>query len=238
MRVKCILFSTLLVAVLACHSSSAMAADMRLCSTEFPGATAEEHPVACSVSLVTYSEARTLFGKRVADRYVVVQVRLRNLDGEHAFVLHDILLGYSGQATGGRVREVVNTTIQEGDIRDVIIRGLRSAGILTSAFTAYVPEAVVVAGGVLSGPVLDIFQREVPNVTLARMERLQSLGWSSSPVVISQQAASTALVFLPQAVFFDKAQRKAFKKSADALLPFQSELKVAIAGMHVQEVTR
>src|SRR5262245_60711542 len=46
--------------------------------------------VSCSQSIMSFKEASDILGKRMANRYVVVQVVVRNLSEEYDFILHDV----------------------------------------------------------------------------------------------------------------------------------------------------
>ena len=48
--------------------------------------------VGCAASVLTYSEASDIFGVRVANKYVAVQVVVRNLNKDKDFLLHDVEL--------------------------------------------------------------------------------------------------------------------------------------------------
>jgi hypothetical protein len=64
----------------------------------------------CSQSLVTYKEAREVFGKAVADQYVAVEVRIQNRNTQYPFLLADVRLGASNsQLTTSRDRTFVRT---------------------------------------------------------------------------------------------------------------------------------
>jgi hypothetical protein len=46
--------------------------------------------VSCSQSIMSFKEASDILGKRMANRYVVVQVVVRNLNEDYEFILHDV----------------------------------------------------------------------------------------------------------------------------------------------------
>src|SRR5262249_3827840 len=46
--------------------------------------------IACSTSTLTWNETSDIFGRRVANTYVAIQVTIRNLDNKNEFLVHDI----------------------------------------------------------------------------------------------------------------------------------------------------
>jgi hypothetical protein len=58
--------------------------------------------ISCSQSLLTWKEANDIFGRRIADDYLAIQVVIRNLDPDHEFLVHDVQVA-SGVPRGSQV---------------------------------------------------------------------------------------------------------------------------------------
>src|SRR5207253_1299597 len=61
----------------------------------------------CSQSLLTYQEAKHLFGQAVAKSYRAIEVKVRNLSSQFPYLLHDVRLGIDKDLVTSRDRKLV-----------------------------------------------------------------------------------------------------------------------------------
>jgi len=77
------------------------------------GPVAGDKDLFCSQALLDYHQTREIFGKGVADRYIVAQVTVRNLSDDFEYVLHDIRLGTTQAVVASIDRKLVRGLAQK-----------------------------------------------------------------------------------------------------------------------------
>ena len=99
--------------------------------------------VGCAMSILTYGETNQAFGHLIANTYIAVQVVVRNLNREQAFVLHDVELqvnadpaGRIGRFYSGRDKVIVralSSTQSSFDPRAIVVHSAQGIGAILSA---------------------------------------------------------------------------------------------------------
>jgi len=176
------------------------------------------------VAVIDPKTVSDIFGKRIAKRFVAIQVTVRNKNAEYQFLIHDVSLD---------LRKVFNTRLGSGryelsslelsllrgvaekgqgqDPRNKVLRFLTAIGTVGGAL-------VGVAGfgpsygdsmAVFNGPFLSAYRGAFPDYTINQMNRLSDSAYQSNTLVPRQQA-KVMVAFIPQAIFLDKKQRELF----------------------------
>jgi hypothetical protein len=206
--------------------------------------------ITCSQSLLIRNEAADIFGKRVANTYLVVQVDVRNLSDDFQFLLHDVRLTYSAQAVAGREKRLVRGVSEKGqalDVRNVAVRTIQGSGSVLGGISvlSFASTAFKDAANIFQGPFAGAIQSIFPDFTLGQLNRLNDMAFGVQTIVIPKRSSVAFVSFLPQQVFLDDDERKLLKtpwysvsQPKGRMLGIQQNLAVEIAGAHVEEVQK
>lgn len=207
--------------------------------------------VACSESLMDPHEVSDIFGKRIANTYLVVEVKVRNLSDSYDYLLHDIRLGYGSLAVTSRDEKLVRGVAEKGqllDARNVFIRGVESLGAVGGSLSTFSFATVALknALNVFQGPFTSALKSFLPDFTVNQMSRLDDAGFTVQAKVIPKQSSVSFATFLSRRVFLSQQERKDTRLSlmhrksrteGTTLLNIQKNLAVEVAGAHVAEVS-
>lgn len=206
-----------------------------------------------------------IFGKRIAKRYVAIQVTITNRCDDFDYVLHDVsldlskvfsakqrdMLGLSASRANGARFELSSQelTLMRGvaekgqvlDTRNLTVRILRAIGTIAGGlvglnlFGSTFPEGVAV----YNGPVITAFVEAFPDFTVNQLIRLNDSAFVAN-AVIPRKKSKVVVAFLPQELLMDKAQRKTFWNEPTAILPDLRLLEVGtiVDGNFVVEVVK
>jgi hypothetical protein len=165
--------------------------------------------VACSMSLLTYSETSDIFGLRVAKDYVAVQVIVRNLNQQDEYLLHDVQLavdtdpcGSFSQFEGGRDRLLVRAVAlrnQFTDPRNWAVRILEGVGTVASTAVGFASRDYSLGLGVYNG-VTPAVKAIFPDYTVDQLNRLSDLAFTSSGqtrTVVGKNGVVMFVTFFP-----------------------------------------
>jgi hypothetical protein len=165
--------------------------------------------VACSMSLLTYTETSDIFGLRVAKDYVAVQVVVRNLNQQDEYLLHDVQLavdtdpcGSFSQFDGGRDRLLVRAVAlrnQFTDPRNWAVRILEGVGTVASTAVGFASRDYSLGLGVFNG-VSPAVRAIFPDYTVDQLNRLSDLAFTSSGqtrTVVSKNGVVMFVTFFP-----------------------------------------
>ncbi len=176
-------------------------------------------------SLLDPKVVSDIFGRRIAQRFVVLQVTIANKNDDYQYLIHDLTLDLQAimppPPKGGKTYEASSADLsllrgvaekgQSMDGRNMTLRILRGAGSVAAGLlgvttfgSSYAP-AVAVFNGPAIGAFADIF----PDYTIGQMNRLSDSAYSTNAIVPKQQSKVVA-IFLPQAIFLNREQRKEF----------------------------
>jgi hypothetical protein len=162
------------------------------------------------------------FGKRIAKRFVVVQVTIINRSKDFQFLLQDISIRFSKALTGldpefelsSNELSMLRGVAERGQSmgwRNLTIRILRGIGSVAAALSGimsfhdfYSPSVAAFSGPTLTA-VTDIF----PDFTIGQMNRLNDSAYLTNTVIPKQQARVVA-VFIPQRLFLTPDQQEKF----------------------------
>jgi hypothetical protein len=184
-----------------------------------------------NVAVIDPMTVSDIFGKRIAQRFVTIQVTVRNKNADHQYLIHDVSLdlakvfpnGYfanRGGSSSSRYQlsslelSLLRGVAEKGqgqDPRNKVLRFLTAIGTVGGAL-------VGVAGfgpsfsdsmAIFNGPVLSAYRNAFPDYTINQMNRLSDSAYQANTLVPRQQA-KVLVAFVPQAIFLDKKQRKLF----------------------------
>jgi hypothetical protein len=206
--------------------------------------------IACSESLMDPHEVSDILGKRIANTYLVVEVKVRNLSGDYEYLLHDIRLGYKGVAVTSRDKKLVRGVAEKGQLldgRNVFIRFVESAGSLGGSLSTFSFATVALknALNVFQGPFTSAVKGFLPDFTVNQMTRLDDNGFTVQTMVVPKRSSVSVVTFLSREIFLNHQERKETRLSVmhrrsrsegETLLHIQKKLVVEIAGAHVAEV--
>jgi hypothetical protein len=216
--------------------------------------------VSCSQSMLTWNEARWIFGRKIADTYIAIQVNARNLSGDKEFLIHDLQVAVADFKAFPNEEKVAESCMEDsGSVTHfvaghdrMLVRGVGQTGqqFTTRNITARLLEslgsvfgaAALVAGGPSFGSAVHIFNAAgvpgfgsaLPDLTVDQLNRLNDLGFSSSSaykIVIPKNGSVPMTTFLPSDIFAEKYRNWHHCQ----LLNFQENMVVVLGGKHIQE---
>ena len=178
--------------------------------------------VSCSFSLMGWNETKDVFGRRVANNYIAIQVNIRNLSHDNEFLIHDIQIAVDtgvnprqlGRFQTGRDRVVVRSVAQRGqseDRRNLILNTMQMIGnIAGGASTAFTnvtaddadttpAQKLSTAVELFQGPFITGLINIFPDHTLEQINHISDLAFSASSTnktVVPVQGAVPLVTFL------------------------------------------
>lgn len=186
------------------------------------GAVQRPPNVSCSFSIMPWDEAKTYFGRMVADKYIAIQVNIRNLDKQNEFLLHDIQVAVDtgldansfGRFEAGRDKMIVRGVAQRGesdDRRNRTMNILSTIGSLAGGASGSLIQTV--GGGstganwlstsvaVFQGPLMSGLNKAWPDRTIANVNDVSDMAFSASSAmktVVPTQGSVPLVTFIPQ----------------------------------------
>jgi hypothetical protein len=175
-------------------------------------------------SIIDPKDVADIFGRRIAKRFLVVQVTVTNRNKDYQFLIHDLSLDLSkisGLGLGDGHYELSSDDLsllrgvaekgQSDDRRNFVLRTLRGAGTVAAGLigVTHFGKSYAPAVAVWNGPVVAAFTDVFPDYTINQMNRLNDSAYSANSIVAKQQSKVVA-IFVPQAIFLSRAQQKKF----------------------------
>lgn len=180
------------------------------------------------LSVMDPKNVSDIFGKRIAKRYVAIQITIANKNKDFQYLIHDVSLNlskiYAQGANDLRPRgkyepssedkTLVRGVGEKGQIldpRNLVVRLLTGAGTIAGGITGVTTFGSSFAPSVaaFNGPVLSAIRNAFPDMTLNQMNRLNDSAYASNSIV-PKQAAKVMVAFLPQAVLLNARLRDLF----------------------------
>jgi hypothetical protein len=169
--------------------------------------------VSCSMAVMSWKETSDIFGRRVANTFVALQVTLRNLNTKNEFLVHDIQVavdtGVSAEEFGrfqaGRDKLLVRAVAQRGqseDRRNRVLNILQAAGAIAgaSSIATGITEAKD-AVAVFQGAFLPGFANIFPDHTVEQLNHINDLVFSASntsKVLVPVQGSVPLVTFISE----------------------------------------
>lgn len=180
------------------------------------------------LSVMDPKNVSDIFGKRIAKRYVAIQITIANRNKDFQYLIHDVSLDLSTiyarsdlKAKGHYEPSSEDKTLVRGvgekgailDPRNLIVRLLTGAGTIAGGITGVTTFGSSFAPSVaaFNGPVLSAIRNAFPDMTVNQMNRLNDSAYAANTLV-GKQSAKVMVAFLPQAVLLDSRLRALFWK--------------------------
>lgn len=164
--------------------------------------------IVCSMSLLSYREASDVFGKRIATQYGVVQVTIRNTDGDHEFLLHqvDFWFGDTLQYYATRDRKIARGVAEKGQVldpRNLTVRILEGIGAVAGPTTNVFSNDAQLASSIFNSSFIPAVKTAFPDLTVQQIAKLDDMGFSAgaSTMVIPKSGAISFVAFIPSDSF-------------------------------------
>src|SRR5258708_594885 len=169
--------------------------------------------ISCSMAVMGWKETSDIFGRRVANRYVAIQVTLRNLNTKNEFLVHDVQVavdtGIAGEEFGrfqaGRDKLLVRAVAERGksnDRRNVILNSLTALGAIagassvTAGTTEFKDAVAIFQGSFITG-----FANIFPDHTVEQLNHINDLVFSASntsKVLVPVQGSVPLVTFIAE----------------------------------------
>lgn len=206
--------------------------------------------LACSFVPFSHETALEVFGKGVANRFVAVQVTVRNKNANLEYLLQDIRIGQPGFVLSSYDRKIpraVSEKEEQFSARAIIVRlSAASASILTGV-AGFAGNAILQnAANIFAGPGQTALQNAIPDLSASELTRMDDLGFSTASTVIPKSSAIAVVAFIPADTldrdktvpkhWYNPQQNSYSTYQGPMLQQFFTSLTVSVAGTHVQEV--
>ncbi|HEY4930530.1 MAG TPA: hypothetical protein VII23_03080 [Terriglobales bacterium] len=150
--------------------------------------------VSCSMAILTWQETSDIFGRRVANTYIAIQVTVRNLNKTNEFLIHDIQVAVDtglnpadfSRFQAGRDKLLVRAVAERGqtqDRRNLALNSLLAVGAIASAVTPLAPATeFATAVAVFQGGFIPGFKTLFPDHTVEQLNNINDRAFSASSV--------------------------------------------------------
>ena len=171
--------------------------------------------VGCAMSILTYSEADTAFGYKIANHYIAVQIVVRNLNRDKAFVLHDAEFQVNSDPAGGFGRfysgrdkvivRALSAAQSDFDPRAIVVHAAEGVGAILSATVPIFNVATLTnASAVFNGAFVPGLDKYWKDQTGNQLNLLNDVGFSSqqsSQTTVPQLGTTMFVIFIPEKPF-------------------------------------
>ena len=168
--------------------------------------------VSCSMSILAWKETSDIFGRRVANTYVAIQVTVRNLNNKNEFLIHDIQVAVDtgvepeefGRFQAGRDKLLVRAVAQRGqseDRRNIILNTLSAAGAIAGSASIAGSTSYKDAIAVFQGAFIPGFSTIFPDHTVDQLNHINDLVFSASStskVLVPVQGSVPLVTFISE----------------------------------------
>jgi hypothetical protein len=159
----------------------------------------------CSQALLDYQQTQRVFGKGVADQYIAVEVTVRNLSDDYEYILHDIRLGTTDAVVASidskLVRGVAENT-EQFSARAIAVRLTESSATAFTGIAAFLGNSLLTSvAALVAGPGQLGLKHAIPDLSIAELNRVNDLAFSTGGIVIPKHAAVPMVAFLSSKIF-------------------------------------
>lgn len=207
-------------------------------STMYPKLPAD---VACSQSLLSWSEAKDSYNRRIADTYFVYQVNVRNLNAQREFLLQDVQVAVQDhEFVAGRDKIIARGVALEGQAygrRNTVERALEALASLGLAMTGVFPGQSARNGiSIFAASLAPGFASIAPDRSDDQMTRFNDTSFSASQaykIVVPKSGSVTFVTYLPFHIFAPGKSTKNWTQPQWS--QFSDSSYVIISGVHITE---
>ncbi len=194
--------------------------------------------VACSQSLLSWSEASDAFGRRIASTYLVYQVNVRNLNAQKEFLMQDVQVAVDDhEFVAGRDKTIAQGVALQGEVyghRNTVERVLEALATLGLALTGVLPPQAIKDGiNIFSASVVPGFASIAPDRSDDQMTRFNDASFSASQtykIVVPKSGSVTFVTYLPARIFAAGAPKR---WTPAQWVSLSDSSYVIISGVHV-----
>jgi hypothetical protein len=177
--------------------------------------------VSCSVSYMEWHETSDVFGRRVANQYVALQVNIRNLSKESEFLIHDIQVAVDTDAApntfarfqSSRDKLIVRAVAQRGqteDRRNLILNTIVMLGAIGGGANAALQASQAgtaqatnfsTALAIFQGAIIPGFANIFPDHTVEHINHINDMTFSASSTsktVVPVQGSVPLVTFIAE----------------------------------------
>ena len=166
--------------------------------------------VACSMSVLTFNESSDIFGLRVAQEYIAIQIVVRNLNDQDEFLLHDAGLAVDTDPCGkefsqfdsSRDRLLVRAVAlrnQATDPRNRTIRIMEGVGAIAASAVGFASRDYSYGLAVFNS-LIPAGKSVFPDYTIDQLNRLSDMAFTASGqnrTVVGKNGAAMFVAFIP-----------------------------------------
>ena len=149
--------------------------------------------VSCSMAILTWQETSDIFGRRVANTYIAIQVTVRNLNKTNEFLIHDIQVAVDtglapadfSRFQAGRDKLLVRAVAERGqtqDRRNLALNSLLAVGAIASSIAPFGAEEFQTAVAVFQGGFIPGFKTLFPDHTVDQLNNINDRVFSASSI--------------------------------------------------------
>lgn len=168
--------------------------------------------IGCSMSIMPWAESSKVFGREVADAYLAVQVDVRNMDGDHEFLLHDAEFAvdaYGAQLSRfqvGHEKQIVRGVSVWGENygrHAVNIHIVEGVGIIMGAVVGLPQPPIqnlVNATGAYQAGLIPMVNKIFPSLSTNNLNNLNDFAFSAtanSRIVVPKGGSVPFVLFVP-----------------------------------------
>jgi IPT/TIG domain. len=209
--------------------------------------------VRVNVSILGPKNVADAYGRRIAHRFVAIQIVIRNRNTSHDFLLHEVALdlrnvvkdddltppdSYNPSSTDLNSLRGVSEKGQAYDPRNLILRMLRGAGTIAAGLigvttfgSSYSPSVAV-----FNGPVLSAFSDTFPDSTINQVNRLNDEAYSEN-VLVPKGTAKRMTAFIDLDTMIPHSLQKKYYSDPMAIVD-QVDFREAVGIVRGIYVTR
>lgn len=173
--------------------------------------------IGCAYQILTWNQARLLFGRSVANEYIAVQITVRNLNPKEEFIVHNAMLsvdtdihGAVGQYFEGADKievEAYNTAGESLTARGIVGNGIAAAGTLLSTLQPIVDaDNFSHAVAAFNGGVVPGWAKISPDHQKDQLLLIANSGFSATyatKTVVGKSGAATFYTWFPAKPFLE-----------------------------------
>jgi hypothetical protein len=173
--------------------------------------------IGCGYQILTWNQARLLFGRSVANDYIAVQITVRNLNAKEEFIVHNAMLsvdtdihGAVGQYFEGADKievEAYNTAGESLTARGIVGNSIAAAGTLLSTLQPIVDaDNFSHAVAAFNGGVVPGWAKISPDHQKDQLLLIANSGFSATyttKTVVGKSGAATFYTWFPAKPFLE-----------------------------------
>ena len=217
---------------LAIHLLMPICLTLVACTFSKPANAQSQKDVDVFLTVVDPKVVSDVFGKRIAQRFIAIQVTVTNSNADYQYLVQDVSLDFKDVYVGPPISAAVlahkvapyklssiSLSLLRGvaekgqgqDKRNKFLRIFRAVGTIAGGLVGVVGFGPSYAESiaVFNGPVINAYSEAFPDYTINQMNRLNDTAYEPNTLIPKQQG-KVIVAFIPQALFLTTQQQKVF----------------------------